>query len=69
MVDNHWASIGGLDLCFGRWDTHNQYVFASSLLCTLINLSVFSPLADVHRQFAGPSEEFEINIPAYSHLP
>ncbi|KAJ2931072.1 hypothetical protein H1R20_g6021, partial [Candolleomyces eurysporus] len=24
IVDNHWASIGGLDLCFGRWDTHNH---------------------------------------------
>ncbi|KAF8523531.1 phospholipase D [Hysterangium stoloniferum] len=24
VVDNHRASIGGLDLCFGRWDTHNH---------------------------------------------
>jgi phospholipase D1/2 len=24
VVDNHWAAIGGLDLCFGRWDTHNH---------------------------------------------
>lgn len=24
MVDNHLACIGGLDLCFGRWDTHNH---------------------------------------------
>ncbi|TFL05257.1 phospholipase D/nuclease [Pterulicium gracile] len=24
VVDNHYASIGGLDLCFGRWDTHNH---------------------------------------------
>lgn len=24
IVDNHRASIGGLDLCFGRWDTHNH---------------------------------------------
>lgn len=24
MVDNHAACIGGLDLCFGRWDTHNH---------------------------------------------
>lgn len=23
-VDNHFAAIGGLDLCFGRWDTHNH---------------------------------------------
>jgi phospholipase D1/2 len=23
-VDNHYAAIGGLDLCFGRWDTHNH---------------------------------------------
>ncbi|KAG8850840.1 hypothetical protein FRB96_009577 [Tulasnella sp. 330] len=26
VVDNHRACIGGLDMCFGRWDTHNQYV-------------------------------------------
>ena len=24
MVDNHYAAIGGLDLCFGRWDTHTH---------------------------------------------
>ncbi|KAF7797283.1 hypothetical protein EIP86_008478 [Pleurotus ostreatoroseus] len=24
VVDNHRACIGGLDLCFGRWDTHNH---------------------------------------------
>lgn len=24
VVDNHYAAIGGLDLCFGRWDTHNH---------------------------------------------
>ncbi|KAF5392458.1 hypothetical protein D9757_002249 [Collybiopsis confluens] len=24
VVDNHVACIGGLDLCFGRWDTHNH---------------------------------------------
>ena len=24
MVDNHRACIGGLDLCFGRWDTHTH---------------------------------------------
>ncbi|KAK2462177.1 hypothetical protein APHAL10511_005809 [Amanita phalloides] len=24
IVDNHFAAIGGLDLCFGRWDTHNH---------------------------------------------
>jgi len=24
VVDNHFAAIGGLDLCFGRWDTHNH---------------------------------------------
>ncbi|KIY68459.1 phospholipase D/nuclease [Cylindrobasidium torrendii FP15055 ss-10] len=24
IVDNHFACIGGLDLCFGRWDTHNH---------------------------------------------
>ncbi|PVG01208.1 phospholipase D/nuclease [Serendipita vermifera] len=24
IVDYHYASIGGLDLCFGRWDTHNH---------------------------------------------
>lgn len=23
-MDNHVAAIGGLDLCFGRWDTHNH---------------------------------------------
>lgn len=22
LVDNIYACIGGLDLCFGRWDTH-----------------------------------------------
>jgi phospholipase D1/2 len=24
VVDNHRACIGGLDICFGRWDTQNQ---------------------------------------------
>ena len=24
VVDNHFACIGGLDLCFGRWDTHTH---------------------------------------------
>ncbi|KAJ8463937.1 hypothetical protein ONZ45_g17411 [Pleurotus djamor] len=24
VVDNNYAAIGGLDLCFGRWDTHNH---------------------------------------------
>ncbi|KAG8876589.1 hypothetical protein FRB98_007233 [Tulasnella sp. 332] len=24
VVDNHRACIGGLDLCFGRWDSHNH---------------------------------------------
>jgi phospholipase D1/2 len=24
VVDNHRACIGGLDLCFGRWDLHNH---------------------------------------------
>ncbi|KAH7886577.1 hypothetical protein F5I97DRAFT_1807371 [Phlebopus sp. FC_14] len=24
VVDNHRACIGGLDLCYGRWDTHNH---------------------------------------------
>ncbi|PPQ99833.1 hypothetical protein CVT24_009627 [Panaeolus cyanescens] len=24
VVDNRYAAIGGLDLCFGRWDTHNH---------------------------------------------
>ncbi|EIW52191.1 phospholipase D/nuclease [Trametes versicolor FP-101664 SS1] len=24
VVDNRMACIGGLDLCFGRWDTHNH---------------------------------------------
>lgn len=24
VVDNYVASVGGLDLCFGRWDTHNH---------------------------------------------
>lgn len=24
MVDNRYAAIGGLDLCFGRWDTHTH---------------------------------------------
>ena len=23
-MDQHRACIGGLDLCFGRWDTHNH---------------------------------------------
>jgi phospholipase D1/2 len=24
VVDNHHACIGGLDMCFGRWDTQNH---------------------------------------------
>jgi hypothetical protein len=24
VVDNHYACIGGLDLCFGRWDMHTH---------------------------------------------
>ena len=24
VVDNHRACIGGLDICFGRWDTHTH---------------------------------------------
>jgi phospholipase D1/2 len=24
VIDNHRACIGGLDICFGRWDTQNQ---------------------------------------------
>ncbi|EIN06494.1 phospholipase D/nuclease [Punctularia strigosozonata HHB-11173 SS5] len=24
VIDNHRACVGGLDLCFGRWDTHNH---------------------------------------------
>ncbi|OAX38224.1 phospholipase D/nuclease [Rhizopogon vinicolor AM-OR11-026] len=24
VVDNHRACVGGLDICFGRWDTHNH---------------------------------------------
>ncbi|KIY47816.1 phospholipase D/nuclease [Fistulina hepatica ATCC 64428] len=24
VVDNHYACVGGLDLCFGRWDTHTH---------------------------------------------
>ncbi|KAG9057927.1 hypothetical protein FS842_002929 [Serendipita sp. 407] len=24
VVDNHFACIGGLDLCFGRWDSHSH---------------------------------------------
>jgi phospholipase D1/2 len=24
IVDNHHACIGGLDICFGRWDTQNH---------------------------------------------
>jgi phospholipase D1/2 len=24
VVDNHFACIGGLDLCFGRWDTNTH---------------------------------------------
>ncbi|PBK59664.1 phospholipase D1, partial [Armillaria solidipes] len=24
VVDNHFACIGGLDLCFGQWDTHSH---------------------------------------------
>lgn len=24
VVDNEYAAIGGLDLCFGRWDTHSH---------------------------------------------
>jgi phospholipase D1/2 len=25
IVDSTRATVGGLDLCFGRWDTHDQY--------------------------------------------
>ncbi|KAF8900846.1 hypothetical protein CPB84DRAFT_1836517 [Gymnopilus junonius] len=24
IVDNQWAAVGGIDLCFGRWDTHTH---------------------------------------------
>ncbi|KAF9557909.1 phospholipase D/nuclease [Agrocybe pediades] len=24
VVDNEWAAVGGIDLCFGRWDTHTH---------------------------------------------
>ena len=24
IVDRHTAAIGGVDLCYGRWDTHNH---------------------------------------------
>lgn len=24
IVDNHFATVGGLDLCFGRWDTQTH---------------------------------------------
>jgi len=24
IVDNHVAAIGGIDLCYGRWDTHSH---------------------------------------------
>lgn len=24
VVDNTYVSMGGIDLCFGRWDNHNQ---------------------------------------------
>ncbi|CCM01548.1 uncharacterized protein FIBRA_03606 [Fibroporia radiculosa] len=24
IIDNHFACVGGLDLCFGRWDTHTH---------------------------------------------
>lgn len=47
IVDNHRACIGGLDLCFGRWDTHNQYVHRLPPMNLNLN-SRFSPLADVH---------------------
>lgn len=23
-MDNHWVGMGGIDLCFGRWDTHTH---------------------------------------------
>lgn len=26
IVDNRYVALGGLDLCFGRWDTHNHYL-------------------------------------------
>ncbi|KAG8946540.1 hypothetical protein FRC04_011598 [Tulasnella sp. 424] len=55
VVDNHRACIGGLDLCFGRWDTHNQSVISSrratslSWKLTVISFPMSSsPLADCH---------------------
>ena len=24
VVDNHVAAVGGINLCYGRWDTHNH---------------------------------------------
>lgn len=46
-MDNHFACVGGLDACFGRWDTHNQYVtFTEAAFVT--NTGISSPLADVH---------------------
>lgn len=51
LVDNHFACIGGLDLCFGRWDSHNQYVITLSHSLhphdRMYDPS-FSPLSDVH---------------------
>lgn len=38
LVDNALACIGGLDLCYGRWDTHNfplADVFPDNLRATL----------------------------------
>ena len=42
MVDNCYAAIGGLDLCFGRWDTRyycmglNTDIFFLSTIFTTI---------------------------------
>lgn len=48
VVDNLKGCIGGLDICFGRWDTSSQCV--KPLPWNLLNLilSLHSPLADAH---------------------
>lgn len=34
------AQVGGLDLCFGRWDTHSQYL---SIVHSWISLTIIQP--------------------------
>jgi phospholipase D1/2 len=45
VVDDHRASIGGLDLYFGPWDSHNHPPEYKSYVP---RLTPRSPLADVH---------------------